>query len=57
MTGYANALIQVAGAAGGRRIADGLHQLTAINTETIAKGRRGTSDQGNFKRKTAGQCS
>jgi hypothetical protein len=28
----------------------------SINTETIAKSRRGESDQGNFKRKTAGQC-
>ena len=28
----------------------------SINTETIAKGRRGETDQGNFKRKTAGQC-
>jgi hypothetical protein len=29
----------------------------SINTETIAKGRRGTTDQGNFKRRAAGQCS
>jgi hypothetical protein len=28
----------------------------SINTETIAKSRRGETDQGNFKRKTAGQC-
>ena len=28
----------------------------SINTETIAKSRRGETDQGNFKRRTAGQC-
>jgi hypothetical protein len=28
----------------------------SINTETIAKSRRGENDQGNFKRRTAGQC-
>jgi filamentous hemagglutinin family protein len=56
MTGYANALIQSRAPLG---IDESLMAYInfAINTETIAKGRRGTSDQGNFKRRTAGQCS
>ncbi|KAF0164766.1 MAG: hypothetical protein FD157_1930 [Rhodocyclaceae bacterium] len=29
----------------------------SINTETIAQSRRGATDQGNYKRKIAGQCS
>ena len=29
----------------------------SINTETSARSRRGASDQGNFKRRSAGQCS
>ena len=56
MTGYANALIRSRAPLG---VDESLMAYInfAINTETIAKGRRGTSDQGNFKRKTAGQCS
>jgi fibronectin-binding autotransporter adhesin len=56
MTGYADALVKSRAPLG---IDESLMAYInfAINTETIAKGRRGTSDQGNFKRKTAGQCS
>jgi hypothetical protein len=57
MAGYANGLVKSRAALLG--IDDSLMGYInfSINTETIAKGRRGTSDQGNFKRKTAGQCS
>jgi filamentous hemagglutinin family protein len=56
MTGYANALVKSRAPLG---VDESLMAYInfAINTETIAKGRRGTSDQGNFKRRTAGQCS
>jgi hypothetical protein len=57
MAGYANGLVK------SRAVLLGIDESLlgyinfSINTETVAKGRRGTSDQGNFKRKTAGQCS
>jgi hypothetical protein len=56
MTGYADGLIQSRAPLG---VDESLMAYInfAINTETVAKGRRGTSDQGNFKRRTAGQCS
>jgi hypothetical protein len=56
MAGYANALVKSRAPLG---VDESLMAYInfAINTETIAKGRRGTNDQGNFKRKAAGQCS
>jgi filamentous hemagglutinin len=56
MTGYANALIQSRAPLGVDESLLGYINYS-INTETIAKGRRGAADQGNFKRKVAGQCS
>jgi hypothetical protein len=56
MTGYADALIQSRAPLGIDESLLGYINYS-INTETIAKGRRGATDQGNFKRRTAGQCS
>jgi hypothetical protein len=55
MTGYSDALVQSRAPLG---VDESLMAYInfAINTETIAKGRRGATDQGNFKRKAAGQC-
>lgn len=55
MTGYADALVQSRAPLG---VDDSLMAYInfSINTETVARSRRGTADQGNFKRKTAGQC-
>jgi len=55
MTGYADALVKSRAPLG---VDESLMAYInfAINTETLSKGRRGAADQGNFKRKTAGQC-
>ena len=55
MTGYADAFVQSRAPLG---VDDSLLSYLnySINTETVARSRRGIADQGNFKRKTAGQC-
>ncbi len=55
-TGYADALVKSRAPLGIDESLLGYINFS-INTETLAKSRRGTSDQGNFKRRTAGQCS
>jgi hypothetical protein len=56
MTGYADALVKSRAPMGIDESLLGYINFS-INTETITKSRRGAADQGNFKRRTAGQCS
>ena len=56
MAGYADALVKSRAPLGIDESLLGYINFS-INTETLAKSRRGSSDQGNFKRKSAGQCS
>ena len=56
MAGYADALVKSRAPLGIDESLLGYINFS-INTETITKSRRGGADQGNFKRKSAGQCS
>jgi hypothetical protein len=56
MTGYADALVKSRAPLGIDESLLGYINFS-INTETLAKSRRGLTDQGNFRRKSAGQCS
>jgi hypothetical protein len=56
MAGYADALVKSRAPLGIDESLLGYINFS-INTETLSKTRRGGADQGNFKRKSSGQCS